>query len=147
MLARELKDLVNHRSCLPITLLTAVNSGAEGNLSDFGISVAHDSTYLRAGMRADIVDACRMPPIAPGLLDAADYFKAIVPGLIYFVFYHGIYRDQNEPLASREWQNSNPKQGELARGTAFETGAYSGYDMVGFPPDQDLTQLFAVICD
>jgi hypothetical protein len=86
-----------------------------------------------------------MPPIHALLLDAKPYHDAVEQGQIYFVFHHQPYLEQNEKVADRTWQNDRPVNGELAEGTAVETGCYTGYDMIGFPPDEDMSKLVEII--
>jgi len=144
MTAQELRDLVKRRGTVTVTVAAASMPSGEGNLSDHGASVAGISTYLQSGMKADIVDVCVMPPIKSNLLDAEDYHKAMIAGHVYFVFYHAPYVEHNERIASPNWTNDSPQAGELREGTAVQTGCYSGYDMVGFAPEEDVS--FFKVC-
>lgn len=145
MLAKDLKELVKKQGAITVRVIAVPEHEGEGNMSDFGASVASISTYLRTGMMADITDACAMPVIHPLLDDAKLYRDAMEQGHIYFVFHHQPYLEQNEKVAEPNWQNDNPGAGEVAEGTAVQIGCYSGYDMIGFPPDEDMSKLLEIV--
>lgn len=145
MLAKDLKQLVKKNDSVKVRIIAAPADDGEGNLSDFGDSMAGISTYIRTGMTADITDACEMPVIHENLLDAKPYHDLILPGRIYFVFHHAPYTAGNEQFAEKIWTNDSPKDGELSKGTAIQTGCYSGYDMIGFPADEDMSKLLEII--
>lgn len=145
MLAKDLKQLVKSENTVKVRIIAPTMPGGQMNLSDYGNSVAGISTYLEKGMLADIVDACTMPPVHAGLLDAKDYLTAVTVGHVYFVFRHALYTEHNESIASNNWVTDSPEPGELAEGTAVQTGCYSGYDMIGFEPDEDLSQILEIL--
>lgn len=145
MLAKDLKKHVAKQGSIPVRIIIPRNPHGEGNLSDYGDSVAGISTYLESGMHADIVEACQMPPISKDLLDAKAYHEAMIPGHIYFVFNHECHRDHNEQLSSKTWMNDKPKDGHLPVGSAIQVGCYTGFDMIGFHPDEDMSLLLAPI--
>jgi hypothetical protein len=145
MFAKDLKQLVKSQNIVKVRIIAPAMLGGQNNLSDYGNSVAGISTYLEQGMLADIVDACTMPPVHAGLLDAKDYLAAVTAGHVYFVFRHAPYTEHNERIASTNWTNDSPESGELAEGTAVQTGCYSGYDMIGFEPDEDLSQILEIL--
>jgi hypothetical protein len=146
MLAKDLKTIINKLGLVTVRIGSREVPNAQGNLSDFGASVAGISTYLQTGMKADIVDAMLMPPM-PNMMDCQDYHNTVVQGMVYFVFQHGQYRDHNEPLASTNWTNDRPKDNELPEGTAIQVGCYSGFDMVGFDPDEDISDILITVVD
>jgi hypothetical protein len=144
MNASELKQLVKSQGFVTVRLTQAVaNAGPEtaGNLSDFGTSVASDSTYLQAGMKANIIDACTMPPMHK-IDDARPYNNFVEAGKIYFVFHHGHYLNENESIASRDWRTDSPGLNGLSVGTAYQVGCYTGFDVVAFLPGDDVGHLF-----
>lgn len=145
MLAKDIKQLVKSQNTVKVRIIAAPMPGGQKNLSDYGNSVAGISTYLEQGMLADIVDACTMPPVHAGLLDAKDYLAAVTVGHVYFVFHHAPYAEHNERIASNNWVNDSPEAGELEEGTAVQTGCYSGYDMIGFEPEEDLSQILEIL--
>lgn len=145
MLAKELKKYVARQGSIPVRIIAPPKADGEGNFSDYGASVAGISTYLETGMHADIVDACQMPPISLGLLDAKAYHEVMIPGYIYFVFNHDCHREHNEKISSKTWTNDRPTAEHAAVGSAIEIGAYTGFDMIGFAPDEDMSTLLAPI--
>lgn len=144
MLAKDLKQLVK-QGTVTVRVIAQRLAVGQGNLSDHGASVAGISTYLTSAMLADITDSCTMPVIHPTLLDAKYYHGAMEPDYIYFVFHHQPYLEHNEKVAERNWQNDSPENGQLAEGTAVEVGCYSGYDMVGFTADEDMSKIFEIV--
>lgn len=145
MLAKDLKKHVGKQGSISVRIIAPVAADGEGNFSDYGDSVTGVSTYLMNGMLADIVDACQMPPVSLELIDAKAYHNAMIPGHIYFVFNHGGYREHNEKISDKTWMNDTPTAEIAARGSAIDVGCYSGYDMIGFPPDEDMSVLLAPI--
>lgn len=144
MLAKDLKQIVKKQDSVTIRVIATPAPQGQGDMSDFGASVAGISTYLSPGMMADITDVCTMPPVEERLLDAKPYLDAVMPGHIYFVFHHGPYLAHNEQFASQVWENDDPQNGEVGQGTAVQTGCYTGYDMLGFPANEDMSKLFAI---
>jgi hypothetical protein len=142
MLAKDLKELVKKQGS--VTIRVIAQPSEEENISDYGASVAGIFTYLRTGMMADITDACSMPNIHKGL-DSAAYREAMEQGYVYFVFHHEPYLTDNEKVADDTWTNDSPPAGKLPKGTAMQIGTYTGYDMVGFPPDDDMFRLFEIV--
>lgn len=145
MLAKDLKKHLAKQGSIPVRIIASSKSNGDGNFSDHGASVAGISTYLETGMHADIVDACQMPPISLDLLDAQPYHDAMIPGHIYFVFNHDFHRAHNEKISAKTWTNDKPTAEHLAEGSAIQVGAYTGYDMIGFAPDEDMSKLLEPI--
>lgn len=145
MLAKDLKKHLAKQGSIPVRIIAPRQPDGQGNFCDHGASVAGISTYLETGMHADIVDACQMPPISAELLDAKPYHDAMIAGHIYFVFNHEFHREHNEKIACKDWTNDNPTAEHLRQGTAIQVGAYTGYDMIGFPPDEDMSKLLEPI--
>jgi hypothetical protein len=145
MLAIDLKKQVGKQGSIAVRIIAPTQVDGQGNLSDYGVSVAGISTYLEQGMHADIVEACQMPHISLGLLDAKLYNDAMIPGYVYFVFHHDFHRLHNEKISCKNWTNDKPAEGCVGLGSAIEVGAYTGYDMVGFPADQDMSKLLEPI--
>jgi hypothetical protein len=145
MLAKDLKQLVKSQNIVKVRVIAPPMPEGQKNLSDYGDSVSGISTYLEQGMLADIVDACSMPPMPDTMLDAKAYLDAVTAGHVYFVFRHAPYIEHNERIASTTWTNDRPEPGELAEGTAVQTGCYSGYDMIGFAPEEDMSQILEIL--
>jgi hypothetical protein len=146
MNALELKELVRQKGSVTIIVVAGADNRVvtdEVDISDMGASMAGDSTYLEAGMKADIVDACLMPAL-PDMIDAREYNANIKPGLIYFVFRHDIHAAHNEPFAGRNWQSNEKDPKQRKYGTAIEVGCYTGFDVVGFDSNFDMQRVLVV---
>jgi len=145
MLAKELKTLANKSGRLIVKVKPGNNPEAD-TLGDYGHSVSDISTYLKHGMTAAIVDAWTFPKLPP-IVEAEAYNDRFMSGHIYFIFDHGVFLAENEKVADAGWLNPKPKEGELPKGTAIQIGAYSGFDMIGFPADLDVSDLFDIIAE
>lgn len=116
-------------------------------LYEYGHSLCDESTYLDSCMVARVERAFE-GPVLPPMPAVSDYVfhetePVYKPGWVYFVFNHSEFVEENERVASRNWYNNEGS--EYLRGTAREVGCYSGFDVIGFAPDFDLTQVFDVI--
>jgi hypothetical protein len=116
-------------------------------LYEYGNSLCGESTYLDSCMVARVERAFE-GPVLPPMPAVSDYVfhetePVYKPGWVYFVFNHSEFVEVNERVASRTWYNNEGP--EYLRGTARDVGCYSGFDVIGFPPDFDMTRVFETI--
>lgn len=143
MKAIELKKRVNVEGSVTIEVLDLTDNEYGTNLTDHGCSFSATSTYMESGLRATITDAVMLPPL-PQMSDTELYERLVEPNFIYFVFDHGAHQAFNEERSSKNWIGDTVN-GIQETGSAIEMGAYTGFDIVGFPPDMDVSTLFKIL--
>lgn len=116
-------------------------------LYKYGHSLCEESTYFDSCMVGRVERAFE-GPVLPPMPAVSDYVfheaePVYKPGWIYFIFNHSEFVKGNEQVARKDWYHNTGT--EYLRGTAREVGCWSGFDVIGFPPDFDMTQVFEVI--
>lgn len=116
-------------------------------LYEYGHSLCGESTFLDSRMVARVERAFE-GPVLPPMPAVSDYVfdeaePVYKPGWIYFIFNHSEFVEDNERVAQRDWYHNTGT--EYLKGTAREVGCYSGFDVIGFPPDFDMNQVFEFV--
>jgi hypothetical protein len=152
MKALELKNRIDAGDIAVVTVrdmaeLPLQKGEYPSQLADFGDSLCGESTYFNSRMRAKVV-RCFAAPELPPLPNMPDYRFAgrnepFKPGFLYFIFDTESFHEHNETIADRNW--TNDEGGVYRKGTGREVNAYTGFDVIGFAPDMDLTPVFSGI--